>query len=71
MCPSTLGMIITSLKNISFLHVCQDVRCDVNFKIDRPSPKSFLEKNLFLNNMLSKDQVNRRNTFTGKTCTIS
>ena len=34
--------------------------------MDRPNPKLFFQKNRLLSNMISKDQVNRRDIFTEK-----
>ena len=36
------------------------------FRIDRPNSKLFFQKNRLLSNMMSKNQVNRRNIFTEK-----
>ena len=66
---------IAGLKINIFLLVCQDVRFDVNL-VGHMSDKKFLkwtvqtklffQKNRFLNKMISKNQVNKRNVFTGK-----
>ena len=34
--------------------------------MDRPNPKLFFQKNRLINKMIPKNQVNRRNIFTGK-----